>query len=89
MGCSCSAAARGHLLKILWWDRNGLALYYKRLERGSFRFPVCDGRCVTLQPQQLMQLLEGLQPVVSVPNSPAFIPPNVPAVQAMTAPATG
>lgn len=26
-------------LKVLWWDRDGLAIYYKRLERGSYQFP--------------------------------------------------
>ena len=76
----------GHLLKILWWDRNGLALYYKRLERGSFRFPACDGQCMTLQPHQLMQLLEGLQPVVSSSNPPVASLSNVPAAHAVTVP---
>ena len=26
-------------LKVLWWDRDGLAIFYKRLERGSYQFP--------------------------------------------------
>ena len=26
-------------IKLLWWDRDGLAMFYKRLERGTYQFP--------------------------------------------------
>lgn len=26
-------------LKVLWWDNDGLAIFYKRLERGNYQFP--------------------------------------------------
>jgi transposase len=49
----------GERLKILWWDRNGLILYYKRLEKGAFRFPSTDQKCMTLDSNQLLHLLAG------------------------------
>ena len=55
----------GERLKILWWDRNGLVLYYKRLEKGTFRFPSIDPssgqKCLTLDGNQLLHLLAGSQ----------------------------
>ena len=47
-------------IKILYWDRDGLALWYKRLEKGTFRFPEAkDGR-VEVTPAEMAAVLEGI-----------------------------
>jgi transposase len=48
--------------KILWWDKDGLAIYYKRLERGTFQFPVpLQGeKSVSVSSGELMRLLSGM-----------------------------
>lgn len=51
----------GHLVKILWYDQNGLAIYYKRLERGEFRWPRASGVAVEITREQLLRLLSGLE----------------------------
>jgi transposase len=51
---------RGDRLKILFWDRDGFVLYYKRLERGRFLFPRGDATCVEMDATELMLLLEGI-----------------------------
>ena len=52
---------RGDLIKILWWDGQGLCLFAKRLEKGRFIWPLDEpGEAVTLTPAQLSMLLEGI-----------------------------
>jgi transposase len=46
-------------VKVLFWDGNGLVLYAKRLERGSFRFPVAGQTAITVSSTELMELLAG------------------------------
>ena len=47
-------------IKILHWDRDGLALWYKRLEKGTFRFPEAkDGR-VEVTRGEMAAILEGI-----------------------------
>ncbi len=51
----------GHLLKILWWDREGLAIFYKRLERAEFRWPRSNATAIEITSDQLLRLLSGLE----------------------------
>lgn len=51
---------RGHLLKILFWDGQGLVLWTKRLERGRFVWPQAKDGVVSLTPAQLAMLTEGI-----------------------------
>ena len=52
-------------VKVLWYDRDGLAIYYKRLERGTFRFPTGDEKAVAIDGGQLLRLLSGLTVVAT------------------------
>jgi transposase len=49
----------GHLVKILWWDQNGLAIFYKRLEKNEFRFPKANTVATEISREQLLKLLSG------------------------------
>jgi len=51
---------RGHLIKVLWWDGDGLCLFAKRLERGRFVWPQASSGTVCLSRAQLSMLLEGI-----------------------------
>lgn len=53
---------RGDRLKLLYWDSDGLAIWYKRLEKGSFAFPPppADGHGIEMRAAELAMLLDGV-----------------------------
>ena len=51
---------RGDLIKLLWYDGQGLCLFSKRMDRGRFIWPVTATEAVHLTPAQLSMLLEGI-----------------------------
>lgn len=51
---------RGDLVKLVWFDGDGLCLFAKRLERGRFVWPQATSGSVSLTAAQLSMLLEGI-----------------------------
>ena len=51
---------RGDLVKLIWFDGDGLCLFCKRLERGKFVWPQASEGVVSLTRAQLSMLLEGI-----------------------------
>jgi transposase len=58
---------RGDRLKLLYWDSDGLAIWYKRLEEGTFVFPAPDqqrakvgAHGLSIRPAELAMLLDGI-----------------------------
>lgn len=53
---------RGDRLKVLFWDRDGFMLWYKRLEAGVFKLPKVEAgaRSVELRASELAMVLDGI-----------------------------
>jgi transposase len=58
---------RGDRLKLLYWDSDGLAIWYKRLEEGTFVFPTANAQRISvgthgllIRPAELAMLLDGI-----------------------------
>jgi transposase len=53
---------RGNLMKLLFFDRSGWAVLYKRLERGTFQIPLVqsDSGHVEIDQAELAMILEGI-----------------------------
>lgn len=49
-------------IKLLQWQRDGFAIYYKRLEKGTFELPKNTSENVMLiSSQKLMLIMEGIK----------------------------
>lgn len=71
---------RGDRLKVIWWDRDGLAIFYKRLEDGCFTLPAAadDSRQIEMTAADLQLILQGIDPA-KVPRAKRYSRPTVPA----------
>ena len=67
----------GDRVKVLWYDGQGMCLFYKRLEKSSFVWPSAVQGKVLISPAQLATLLEGidwrLTRVASSPSRPTQV----------------
>lgn len=52
----------GHRVKILFWDRTGFVIWYKRLETARIRLPEEGAATLELEAAQLRLLLDGVGP---------------------------
>lgn len=51
---------RRHIVKMLYWDRNGFCIWSKRLEKERFKWPDSKGESLEIDHRQLSWLLDGL-----------------------------
>src|SRR5215469_9978100 len=69
---------RGDLVKLIWFDGDGLCLLAKRLERGRFVWPQATEGSVSLTRAHLSMLLEGIDwrrmQMSPPPSPPGFAP---------------
>jgi transposase len=54
------ANRRRDRIKVLYWDRDGFAVWAKRLERGSYRIPAATAGRVEMTAADLAALLAGI-----------------------------
>lgn len=73
---------RGDRLKLLYWDSDGLAIWYKRLEEGTFGLPTADhtrpqvgNHGLVIRPAELAMLLDGID-LTNVRRRPRYQRPQ-------------
>ena len=64
---------RGEAMKVLFFDGTGLCLFYKRLDRGTFRWPEAlrsGESSVQIEERALEALLDGIEIREKLPGRP-------------------
>lgn len=60
-------------IKIMYWDRNGFAIWYKRMEKGRFQFPAIVRD--EIEPGEMTLMLDGIN-LDGARRRPRFEPPK-------------
>ena len=50
----------GDRIKVLYWNRNGLCIWYKRLEKGRYKWPHKSAASLEIGTQDFALLLDGI-----------------------------
>jgi transposase len=50
----------GARLKVLYWGGDGLCLWYKRLEKGTFELPASEAKALEITAAQLAMIIDGV-----------------------------
>ena len=69
---------RADRIKAIAWDRTGLAIWYKRLEKGKYKWPTRECASIELTEQELALLLDGVD-FTRIRRLPAFDVHSIPA----------
>jgi transposase len=69
------ASKRGTSLKILWWDKPGFSILYKRLARGNFCLPeaVSGDASVLIDARELALILQGVETATRKQRAKALV----------------
>lgn len=70
-------------LKILYWDRDGYAIWYKRLQKGKFALPSNIGKSLEVDATTFSMLLNGLDKT-KTKKQKRYTPPKIDAISVLS-----
>ena len=69
---------RRNRIKLMYWDRDGIAIWMKQLESNCFQRPLrsSDGRHIIIEPTELQSILAGID-LASIKMRKRYVAPNL------------